>query len=202
MTPPAVTEVPAVKRRRRARTGAGQTWNPDNIVSYWIEVALLFAAVAAAGFGSIDGLLHYAAYIVDSASKQWVLPVSLDVFLVASALATLTFRKRRAYKAAAFTTAVTLALVAFSAYCNYTYMVSTTDVTADPASAAAPWVKASLPLLLLAATEIVAALTSTRNNRETSPLNKANRKLAAERAKNSALRKQLKKPEPIVEASE
>lgn len=173
-------------RRLRARTGAGQAWNPDNIAIYWVEVALLFAAVLAAGVGSIDGLLHFAAYIVDSPWKQATLPLAVDVFLVGTALATLTLRRRRAYLAAVLTSAVTIALVSFSAYCNYTYLISTTDVTEDPASAAAPWVKAAMPILLLAATEIVAALTSTRNNREASPLNRAKadaKKWKAEAAK-------------------
>ena len=178
------------------KTGAAATWNPDNIVTYWLEVALLFAAVVAAGVGSIDGLLHYAAYIVDGPGKQWVLPVAVDVFLVGSALATLTLRKRRAYTAAMFVTGVTISLVLFSAYCNYTYMVSTTDVTADPASAAAPWVKAAMPVLLLAATEIVAALTSTRNNREASPLNRANRKIKEQKATIAAMKRAARERAP------
>lgn len=172
----------AAAPRARRRTGAGVAWNPDNVVIFWVEVVLLFAAVAAAGIGSIDGLLHYAARIVQP-TLQWVLPVAVDVFLVATALATLSLRRRRAHAAVIFCAVVTLVLVAFSAACNYMYLASTTDITADLAAAAAPWIKASMPILLLAAIEIVAALTSTRNNRENSPLNKAkaeNKRLRAE----------------------
>lgn len=176
------------------KTGAAATWNPDNIGTYWLTVSLLLAAVAAAGVGSIDGLLHYAAFIVDTPAKQWVLPVAVDVFLVGTALATLALRKRRAYAAAWLTSVITIALVLFSAYCNYTYMVATTDVTADPASAAAPWVKAAMPVLLLAATEIVASITSTRNNRENSPLNRAHRDIKKYRAEIAALRKAARRP--------
>ncbi|MCU1441100.1 MAG: hypothetical protein JWP85_2097 [Rhodoglobus sp.] len=181
------------------KTGAAATWNPDNIVTYWLTVGLLFAAVAAAGVGSIDGLLHYAQYIVDAPEKQWVLPVAVDVFLVATALATLALRKRRAYLAAWLTSAFTIALVSFSAYCNYTYMVSTTDMTADPASAAAPYVKAAMPILLLAATEIIAAITSTRNNRENSPLNRAHREVKKYKAEVAALKRAARRgiPESI-----
>lgn len=159
--------------RARRRTGAGQAWNPDNIVVFWVEVALLLAAVAAAGVGSIDGLLHYAALLV-APELQWVLPVAVDIFLVGTALATLSLRRRRAYGAVILCSLVTLVLVAFSATCNYLQIVATADLTdGDPAAIAAPWVKAAMPILLLAAVEIVAALTSTRNNREASPLNRA-----------------------------
>lgn len=193
-TPKSPEAAGPVARRPRSRTGAGQAWNPDNIVIYWVEVGLLFAAVIAAGVASIDGLLHFAAYIVDSPVKQWTLPVAVDVFLVGTALATLSLRRRRAHLAAWLTTSVTVALVMFSAYCNYTYLVSTTDITEDPASAAAPWVKAAMPVLLLAATEIVAALTSTRNNREASPLNRAKADIKKLKAQVSQMKKAAKTP--------
>lgn len=183
----------APRKVRRNRTGAGMAWNPDNFAIYWVEVGLLFAAVIAAGVGSVDGLLHFAAYIVDHPGKQWTLPVAVDVFLVGSALATLSLRRRRARVAVALTTLVTVSLVLFSSYCNYTYLVSTTDITADPASAAAPWVKAAMPVLLLAATEIVAALTSTRNNREASPLNRAKADLKKAKSELTQLRKAAKR---------
>lgn len=185
--PRARTAAAATPRRRR-RTGAGMAWNPDNAFIFWIEVGLLFAAVAAAGVGSIDGLLHYATRIVQP-ELQWVLPVAVDIFLVGTALATLSLRRRRAYAAVVFCGAVTLALVLFSAACNYMYIASTTDLTVDLAAAAAPWIKAAMPVLLLAAIEIVAALTSTRNNREASPLNRARRELKKVRAENRRLRK-------------
>lgn len=178
---------PAAPRTRR-RTGAGQAWNPDNIVAFWVEVALLLAAVVAAGVGSIDGLLHYAALLV-SPELQWVLPVAVDVFLVGTALATLSLRRRRAYGAVIFCSAVTLVLVAFSATCNYLQIVATSDLsTGDPAALAAPWVKAAMPILLLAAVEIVAALTSTRNNREASPLNRTRADLKKAKAEIRRLR--------------
>lgn len=149
-------------RSLRSRTGAGQTWNPDNVVVFWFEVALLVAAVAAAGVGSIDGLLHYAAKLTGP-GLEWTLPVAVDVFLVGTALATLSLRRRGATGAVALCAVITLLLVAFSAACNYWQKAAELGPDMDPADAALPWVKAAMPVLLLAAIEIVAALTSTRN---------------------------------------
>lgn len=174
----------------RHRTGAGSTVNPDSIGIYYTVVILLCAAVVAAGVASVDGLVHAAAWMVPPA-LQWTLPVAVDVFLVGTALATLALRKRGAWLAALGVALVTLLLVAFSSTANWLYVFESTE----PGTAErmyGPYLKASMPILLLAAVEIVAALTSTRNNRENSPLNKAKRDLKAARADVRALKKQMR----------
>lgn len=161
----------------RRRTGAGIALNPDNIVLYWIIVCLLVAAVVAAGVASVEGLLHAAAWMVPPA-LQWTLPVAVDVFLVGTALATLALRKRGARRPVIFLSVVTLALVAFSSVANYLYVLTSTEPGTE-AHMYGPWIKAAMPVLLLAAVEIVATLTSTRNQ----PAARAARAKAKSRAK-------------------
>lgn len=147
----------------RRRTGAGIALNPDNIVLYWAIVVLLCSAVVAAGVASVEGLLHAAAWMVPPA-LQWTLPVAVDVFLVGTALATLALRKRGARTAVIGLSVVTLVLVAFSSAANYLYVLSSTTPGTE-AHMYGPVIKAAMPILLLAAVEIVATLTSTRNTR-------------------------------------
>lgn len=172
----------------RRRTGAGIALNPDNIVLYWIIVALLCAAVIAAGVASVEGLLHAAAWMVPPL-LQWTLPVAVDVFLVGTALATLALRKRGARRPVIFLSAVTLALVAFSSVANYLYVLTSTEPGTE-AHAYGPWIKAAMPVLLLAAVEIVATLTSTRNQ----PAARAARAKAKSRAKTRRTRKTAPQP--------
>lgn len=174
----------------RARTGAALTLNPDNAKVYALVVALLCLAVVAAGVASVEGLLHAAAWMVPD-YLQWTLPVAVDVFLVATALATLALRKRGARVAAFGVGVVTLVLVAFSSTANWLYVFESTE-PGTPDHLYGPWLKAAMPILLLAAVEIIAALTSTRNNRENSPLNRAKRDLKQARAEVRALKKQMR----------
>lgn len=169
------------------RTGAAATWNPDNFPAYVVVVILLCLAVVAAGVASVEGLLHAASWF-EPTPLQWTLPVAVDVFLTGTALATLILRKRRAYFAALGVGLVTLALVAFSSVTNFLYVYTTSDQTTIE-GAAGPWIKGAMPILLLLALEIVAALTSTRNNRETSPLNKANATIKQQKAIIAAYKK-------------
>ena len=53
-----------------------------------------------------------------------------------------------------------------------------------------------MPILLLAAVEIVAALTSTRNNRESSPLNRAHADVKALKKQIAELKKAVRQREP------
>lgn len=179
---------------RSRRTGAGATWNSDHIAVHWIVVVLLLAAVVSAGIASIEGLLHAAAWIVPP-PLQWTLPVAVDVFLFATALATLALRRRGAYGAVIACMVMTLVLVLFSATTNWLYIYTTVGIGTTEGLAGA-WIKASMPVLLLAATEIVAALTSTRNNRVNSPLNRSKKKLADSRAEVKSLRAQLRVKNP------
>jgi len=174
----------------RAKTGAGKVVNPDSIGIYYTVVLFLCAAVVAAGVASIDGLVHAAAWMVPPV-LQWTLPVAVDVFLVGTALATLALRKRGAWMAALGVALVTLVLVAFSSTANWLYVFEST-VPGTPDHLYGPWLKASMPILLLAAVEIIAALTSTRNNREHSPLNRAKKSLRESRAELRTLRKQVR----------
>ena len=163
--------------------------NPDNVILYWLVVALLCGAVVAAGVASVDGLLHAAEWA--SPGLRWTLPVAVDVFLVGTALATLALRKRGAYWATIGCALVTLILVSFSASANWLYVYTSSEPGSD-AQAYGPWIKAAMPVLLLAATEIVASLTSTRNNRENSPLNRAKRDLAQAKKDLRELRRQVR----------
>jgi len=174
----------------RAKTGAGRTVNPDSIGIYYAVVVFLCAAVLAAGVASVEGLLHAAAWMVPD-YLQWTLPVAVDVFLVGTALATLALRKRGARWAAFGVAVVTLVLVAFSSTANWLYVFESTE-PGSPDHMYGPWLKAAMPILLLAAVEIIAALTSTRNNRENSPLNRAKKSLRESRAEVRALKKQLR----------
>lgn len=174
----------------RARTGAALTLNPDNAKVYALVVALLCLAVVAAGVASVEGLLHAAAWMVPD-YLQWTLPVAVDVFLVATALATLALRKRGAQVAAFGVGVVTLVLVAFSSTANWLYVFESTE-PGTPDHSYGPALKAAMPILLLAAVEIIAALTSTRNNRENSPLNRAKKSLRESRAEVRALKRQLR----------
>lgn len=175
------------------RTGAAHTINPDSYALYVMVIILLCGAVIAAGVASIDGLIHAAAWMVPPA-LQWTLAVAVDVFLVGTALATLALRKRGAYLAAIGVAVITLVLVGFSSTANWLYVHTSTEPGTD-AHLYGPWIKAAMPVLLLAATEIVAALTSTRNNRENSPLNRARRDLKKARSEAAALRKQIRAAE-------
>lgn len=176
------------------RTGAAATWNPDNFPAYVVVVVLLCLAVIAAGVASVEGLLHAASWF-EPTPLQWTLPVAIDVFLTGAALATLILRKRRAYVAAIGVGMVTLVLVAFSAVTNFLYVYTTSDHTTIE-GIAGPWIKGSMPILLLLALEIVAALTSTRNNRESSPLNKANATIKAQKATIAAMKKAARERAP------
>lgn len=176
----------------RRKTGAGHTINPDSYGLYIAVIVMLCGAVIAAGVASVDGLIHAAAWMVPAA-LQWTLPVAVDVFLVGTALATLALRKRGAYWEAAGVAFITLALVAFSSVTNWLYVNTSTEPGTDD-HLYGPWIKASMPVLLLAATEIIAALTSTRNNRENSPLNRARRDVKRYRGEVAALRKAARRP--------
>lgn len=170
------------------RTGAAATRTVDNFTAYRITVVLLSVAVAGGAVGSVDGLLHAGSW-AEPSWLQWTLPVAVDVFLVGSALATLMLRERRAYWSAGFVAIVTLALVAFSAVMNYQYILSTT-APGTIEHIYGPFIKGSMPVLLLLALEIIAALTSTRNNRANSPLNRAKADLKKARAELRSLRKE------------
>jgi hypothetical protein len=184
----------------RARTGAALTLNPDNAKVYTLVVILLCLALVAAGVASVEGLLNAASWMVPPA-LQWTLPVAVDIFLVATALATLALRKRGAWFAATMVALVTLALVAFSSTANWLYVFESTE-PGTPDHLYGPWLKAAMPILLLAAVEIIAALTSTRNNRENSPLNRAKRDLKQARAEVRNLKKQLRAtPQEEVQSS-
>jgi hypothetical protein len=165
------------------RTGAAATRTVDNFTAYRFAVVLLVLAVAGGAVGSVEGLLHAGSW-AEPSYLQWTLPVAVDVFLVGTALATLMLRERRAYWAAGLCALVTLALVAFSASVNYAYVLSITE-PGTVEHAWGPWIKGSMPVLLLAALEIIAALTSTRNNRANSPLNR-------EKAKVKKLQRELR----------
>ncbi len=171
------------------RTGAAAARTVDNFTAYRFAVVLLSLAVAGGAVGSVEGLLHAGSW-AEPSYLQWTLPVAVDVFLVGTALATLMLRERRAYWSAGLCAIVTLALVAFSASVNYAYVLSITE-PGTVEHAWGPWIKGSMPVLLLAALEIIAALTSTRNNRANSPMNRMKAKLAASKAREAALKKQL-----------
>jgi peptidoglycan/LPS O-acetylase OafA/YrhL len=178
------------------KTGAAATWNPDNFPTYVVTVTLLCLAVLAAGIGSVEGLYHAGSWS-EPPPLQWTLPAAVDVFLIGSALATLQLRKRRAYIAAAGVGVVTLALVTFSSVTNYSYVYTRSDHTTLE-GVAGPWIKAAMPVLLLLALEIVAALTSTRNNREASPLNRAHATIKAQRKQIAEMKKTVRRPTPEV----
>lgn len=182
------------------KTGAAHTINPDSYALYIVVIVFLCGAVVAAGVASVDGLVHAAAWMVPPI-LQWTLPVAVDVFLVGTALATLALRKRGAHLAAIGVAAITLSLVAFSSTANWLYLYASTEPGTDEHTYG-PWIKAAMPVLLLAATEIVAALTSTRNNRENSPLNRAHRDVKKWKTEALALRKQIKAAAPVFEVEE
>ena len=150
---------------------------------HWLTIVLLVSALVAAGVASIDGLLHAAEWMVPP-PLRWTLPVAVDVFLVATALATLALRKRGHLLAAALIASVTVVLVAFSAVMNWLYITSSA-VPGTPQALYGPWIKAAMPLLLLAATEIVAALTTTKSRTDRSALAKS-------REENRRLRRELR----------
>lgn len=176
------------------RTGAAATRTVDNIKAYTVTVILLSLAVAGGAVGSVEGLLHAGSW-AEPSWLQWTLPVAVDVFLVGTALATLMLRERRAYWSAGFCAAVTLALVSFSALTNWLYIYNSTT-TGTIEHAYGPWIKGAMPVLLLLALEIIAALTSTRNNRANSPLNRAKRDLKRARAELRSIRKEKTPVQP------
>lgn len=144
----------------RARTGSGVTRSADNIVMHQLANLGLILGVIAGAVGSIDGLLA-AAEIAFNPGMHWVLPVALDVFLVGAAVATLALRERRAWVAVAFCIAVSIGLVGFSAVVNFTYWQSITD-PGTLAHEVGPYIKGSMPVLLLIALEILAAINTTK----------------------------------------
>ena len=173
----------------KRRTGAGASINPDHIGFHWAAIIFLFAAVVAAGVASIEGLTHAALWIVPP-GLAWTLPVAVDVFLIATAIATLSLRKRGATGAAIMTMTMTFLLVGFSAVVNWLY-ISTSNAPGTPEATYGPWIKAAMQILLLAATEIVAALTTTRTVSDRTPLAKTKAKL---NLANAELRKLRKRP--------
>lgn len=177
--------------RPKRRTGAASTVRADNIHVYRVAVVLLCTAVVGGGVGSVEGLLHAASW-AEPWHLQWTLPAAVDIFLIGAALATLALRERRAYVAAVACALITIGLVTFSSYVNFTYVQSISDPTTT-AGQMGPWIKAAMPWLTLLALEIIAALTSTRNNRADSPLNRAKRDKAKLAAEVRQLKKQLGK---------
>lgn len=153
-------ELEATVRKRRARSGSGATRSADNIGMHRLANVALILGVIAGGVGSIDGLLH-AAEMAFAPALSWVLPTALDVFLVGAAVATLALRERRAWAAVVFCIAVTLGLVGFSAVVNFTYWQSVT-VPGTLAHEVGPFIKGSMPVLLLVALEILAAINTTK----------------------------------------
>lgn len=151
--------------RSRARTGSGATRSADNIAWHHLANLALVIGVAAGGVGSIDGLLA-AAEIAFKPEMHWVLPAAVDVFLIGAAIATLALRERRAWPAVAFCVLVTLGLVGFSAVVNFTYWQSVTEA-GTLAREVGPFIKGSMPILLLVALEILAAINTTK--RKTTP---------------------------------
>lgn len=148
------------KRRRGSRSGSGATKSADNIWMHRLANVALILGVAAGAVGSVDGLLH-AAELAFSPELRWVLPAALDVFLVGTAVATLALRERRAWAAVVFCIVVTLGLVGFSAVVNFTYWQSVTE-PGTLAHEVGPFIKGSMPVLLLIALEILAAINTTK----------------------------------------
>lgn len=156
---------PAVEQPKRwwqsrARTGSGVTRSADNILMHQLANLGLILGVIAGGVGSVDGLLA-AAEIAFKPGMHWVLPVALDVFLVGTAIATLALRERRAWVAVVFCVIVTLGLVGFSAVVNFTFWQSITD-PGTLSHDVGPFIKGSMPVLLLIALEILAAINTTK----------------------------------------
>ncbi|TXK17382.1 hypothetical protein [Homoserinibacter sp. GY 40078] len=148
------------KKRRGARSGSGAAKSADNIAMHRLANLALVLGVVAGGVGSIDGLLH-AAEMAFTPALSWVLPTALDVFLVGTAVATLALRERRAWAAVAFCVVVTLGLVGFSAVVNFTYWQSVTTPGTLPHEIG-PFIKGAMPVLLLVALEILAAINTTK----------------------------------------
>lgn len=173
--------VAVVPERRRRRTGAGSLVNPDNIVLYWITIGVLGAAAVASLVESVEGLLHVGGWYLPF-ELQWTLPFALDGFMIGTFLANLALRRRHAYVEATVLTVMTALLVLFSCVANFlqAYLV------ADPSTLegqASPWIKGAMPLLVFAAFEAIAMLTSTRKQGEHAPLRVAQaevKKLRAE----------------------
>jgi hypothetical protein len=154
------TPAEAMPSKRPPRTGSGATKSADRITFHRFANFMLVAAVVAGGVGSIDGLLA-AAEIAFAPAFHWVLPTALDVFLVGTAVATLALRERKAWVAVGFCILVSLALVGFSAIVNYTYWQSINE-PGTLAYEVGPFIKGSMPVLLLVALEILAAINTTK----------------------------------------
>jgi peptidoglycan/LPS O-acetylase OafA/YrhL len=155
------TDAPDVPRvKTKTRTGSAATKSADNIWMHRLANLALVLAVVAGGVGSIDGLLA-AAETAFAPAFHWVLPTALDVFLVGAAVATLALRERRAWGAVVFCIVVSLALVAFSAVVNFTYWQSVNE-PGTLAYEVGPFIKGSMPVLLLVALEILAAINTTK----------------------------------------
>lgn len=176
--------------RRRARTGSGATINIDNIAVHYVVLAFLAAAIVGGGTGSIEGLWHVAGWF-EPDHLQWTLPMAVDVFLVGLAILSLVFRRRRRYLAAVLAAIVTVALVTFSSWANYTYQAAISD-TSTPAGQFGPWLKASLPFLLLLGIEFAAALLSTKSRSEKSALAVRDQKIRAQKTEIVQLKKRLR----------
>lgn len=174
-------------KRRPRRTGAADAGTMDRIGITRLATVLLSLAVAGGAVGSIEGLLHAGGW-AEPDELIWTLPLSVDVFLVGTMLAHLQLRERRAYWAAGFVLAATIVLVAFSATMNFLYVRSANPPGSMEYEVGA-FIKGSMPVLLLVALEIIAALKSTRNNRANSPLNRAKAELKKSRARVRELEK-------------
>ncbi len=177
-----------------ARTGAGALVNPDNIAVYRIVIVVLAAAAIGSLVASVDGLLHVASWYM-APHLAWTLPLALDGFMIGTAIATLALRHRHAHAEALILAALTVALVAFSAWANWVQVASTVTGT-ELHEQAAPWIKAAMPLIVLFSTETIAMLTSIRKQGDRAPLVVARQKLAERSKEVTALKRQLKAVTP------
>lgn len=153
------------------RTGAGALVNPDNLIAYWVAVALLTAGALAPLVASVDGLLHVAAWYMPEA-LQWTLPFAFDVLMIGSAITALALRRRHARIEATAATVLTLTLVLASGWANWLQKYVELDQSTVEGQAS-PWIKAAMPLLTFIGFEIIAMLTSTRKQGENAPLRRA-----------------------------
>ncbi|NHF62261.1 DUF2637 domain-containing protein [Microcella pacifica] len=138
--------------RKKHRTGAAETVNPDHIGWHRAIVAGVVLTLLAAVMTSWNGLIYVAEQQLLHERLLWLTPVMIDIPLIVLTLARGALRKR-GIRARRLLVGI-LALTIFSSGANFLHTVAETGFDSIPAALGA-LTNALAPWLILAMTEVL-----------------------------------------------
>lgn len=156
-TPVEESPAPAAPTHRKARTGAGARFNPDNVWIYRAVNAGVIIVALAAVMASWQGLVAVAAWFLPAA-WTWVLPIALDVAIVVFTLGILP-RKGRGESIWMLSLAA-YGLTAISAAANAMHVIlePLPTIESDLQRYVGASLAALMPMLVLLTTEVLGML--------------------------------------------